>query len=129
MPKEFLYRGYTLEELKKMSIQEFAKIAKARVRRKLLRGLTEQEKKFLEKILKDPEKFHKTHLRDMVILPQMVGMKIGVYNGKEFVPVVIKPEMIGHRLGEFAPTCKKVKHSAPGIGATKSTKFYAAKPT
>jgi len=63
----------------------------------------------------------------MVILPEMVGAKIGVYNGKEFVPVVIKPEMIGHRLGEFALTCKKVEHSAPGVSATRGSKHIPLK--
>jgi len=129
MAKEFRFRGKSLEELRKMSIEEFAKLLTSKERRSLLRGLTEQQKKLLEKIKKYPDKFHKTHLRDMVILPQMVGAKIGVYNGKEWVPVHIKPEMIGRRLGEFSIPIKKVKHSAPGIGATRGSKFYASKPT
>lgn len=126
MPKEFTYRGYNLEELRKMSIEEFSKLVKARARR-ALKELTHSQKKLLEKIKKDPKKFYKTHERDMVILPQMVGCTIGVYNGKEFVPVTIKPEMIGHRLGEFSLTTKKVKHSAPGVGASRSTKHIAVK--
>ncbi|MCS7106149.1 MAG: 30S ribosomal protein S19 [Candidatus Aenigmarchaeota archaeon] len=134
MAKVFTYRGYTLEELKKMSINEFAKLLSARERRSLLRGLTERQKKLLEDIRKNPDKFHKTHERDMVILPEMVGAKIGVYVGGakagesgKWVPIVITPEMIGHRLGEFAPTCKRVKHSAPGIGATRGSKHVAIK--
>lgn len=124
--KEFKYRGYTLEELKQMSLNELSKILKARARRKIRRGFTEEEKKFLEKIRKAPEnKFIKTHLRDMLILPEMVGRTIGVYNGKEFVPVKITPAMIGYRLGDFAHTVKKVEHSAPGIGATRGSKFAA----
>ncbi|MEM7818176.1 MAG: 30S ribosomal protein S19, partial [Candidatus Aenigmatarchaeota archaeon] len=104
----------------------------ARVRRKILkRGFTEQEKKFLEKIKeikqKNPNKFIKTHLRQMPILPIMVGLTIGVHNGKEFVPVKIRPEMIGRRLGEFSITIKEVKHSGPGIGATRGTKFLSVK--
>lgn len=131
MPKEFRFRGYTLKELKQMSIQEFAKLLKARERRALLRGLTEPQRKLLEKIKKEPNKFHKTHCRDMIILPQMVGAKIGVYRGGKageespWVSLVIKPEMIGHRLGEFAIPVKKVVHSAPGIGASRSSKHYA----
>ena len=91
--------------------------------------MDEQHKKLLKKIEKaNPEKdVVKTHLRDMVIVPSMVGKKIAIYNGKEFIYVTIRPEMIGHRLGEFAPTRKPVKHSAAGIGATRSTKFLAAK--
>ncbi len=127
MPKEFTYRGYTLEELKKMDMNEFSKLLKSRARRALKRGLTHSQKKLLEKIRKDPTKFYKTHERDMVILPEMVGCTIGVHNGKEFVPVKIVPEMIGHRLGEFAPTTKRVKHSAPGVGASRATKHIAVK--
>ncbi len=126
--KEFRFRGYTLEELQKMSLEEFAELLTARVRRHLKRGLTHAEKKLLEKIRKTPkDKFIKTHARDMIILPEMVGITIGVHNGKEFVPVTITPEMIGHRLGEFALTRKPVQHSGPGIGASKSTKHVGRK--
>lgn len=124
-----MFRGKTLEELQKMSIQEFAKLLPSKERRSLLRGLKENQLKLLENIKKYPDKFHKTHLRDLIILPQMVGAKIGVYNGKEWVSVYITPEMIGHRLGEFSHPTKRVKHSAPGIGATRGSKFYASKPT
>ena len=127
MPKkEFRYRGYTLEELKQMSLNELAKVLNAKARRKIRRGFTEEERKLLEKIRKSPEnKFIRTHLRDMIILPEMVGRTIGVYNGKEFVSIKITPEMIGYRLGDFAHTVKKVEHSAPGIGATRGSKFAA----
>ncbi len=126
--KEFRYRGYTLEELQKMSLAELAKLFTARQRRHLKRGLTDAEKKLLQKIRKTPaDKFIKTHVRDMIILPEMVGRTIGVHNGKEFVPVTITPEMIGHRLGEFAMVNKPVKHSGPGIGASKSTKHVSRK--
>ncbi|RLG18613.1 30S ribosomal protein S19 [Nanoarchaeota archaeon] len=125
MAKVFKYRGYTIEQLQQMSLKEFAKLLPARERRSLLRGLTEEQKKLLKKIeafkagkLKKPIK---THCRDMIILPQMVGVKIGVHNGKEFKFIEIKPEMIGHRLGEFVLTTKKVEHSAPGVGATRSS--------
>ncbi|MBU5682408.1 MAG: 30S ribosomal protein S19 [Candidatus Aenigmarchaeota archaeon] len=130
---EFRLRGYTLEELEKMSLEDLAKkVFDSRTRRKILkRGFIEQEKKFLEKIKeikqKNPNKFIKTHLRQMVILPIMVGLTIGVHNGKEFVPVKIKPEMIGRRLGEFSIPIKEVKHGGPGIGATRGTKFLSVK--
>ncbi|MDI6798612.1 MAG: 30S ribosomal protein S19 [Candidatus Aenigmarchaeota archaeon] len=129
MPKVFSYRGYTLEQLKQMSIDEFTRLLPARERRALKRGLTEQQKKLLENIRKYPDKFHKTHVRDMIILPEMVGTKIGVFTGikKEWASIVISPEMIGHRLGEFAITCKRVKHSAPGIGATRGSKHVPMK--
>lgn len=127
MVKEFKYRGLTLEELKKMSIDEFAKLVTSRERRSLKRGLTEQQKKLLEDIRKQPEQFHKTHVRDMVILPEMVGAKLGVFSGKEWVNIVIQPEMIGHRIGEFSIPIKRVKHSAPGIGASRGSKHIAVK--
>lgn len=127
MPK-FTYRGRSLEELMKMDINEFVELLPARERRSLKRGLTERQKKLLEKIRKYKNKrVIRTHDRDMIILPEMVGAKIGVHNGKEFVVIEIKPEMIGHRLGEFAPTRKRVQHSAPGFGATRSSKFVPIK--
>lgn len=134
MVKEFLFRGKTLEELKKMTIEEFARLLNSSGRRALKRGLTDQQKKFLENIRKDPEKFHKTHVKDMIILPEMVGVKIGIYvggskeeKGGKWASITIKPEMIGRRLGEFVLTTKRVRHSAPGLGATKGSKFFASK--
>jgi small subunit ribosomal protein S19 len=126
MPK-FVFVGKSLEEIEKMDLGEFSKLLKSRQRRSLKRGLTETQKKLLERIRKNPEKFHRTHCRDMVILPEMIGAKLGVHNGKEYVPLEIKPEMLGHRLGEFVLTRKKVTHSAPGFGATRSSKFVPLK--
>jgi small subunit ribosomal protein S19 len=57
----------------------------------------------------------------LVIIPELVGRTVKIYNGKEWVMVLIEPEMLGHRLGEFALTRRMVRHSAPGIGATKSS--------
>jgi len=134
MVKEFHYRGLTLEELKKMSIDEVGKLLPSRARRSLKKGLTEQQKKLLENIRKNPDKFHKTHVRDFIILPEMVGAKIGVYKGGakagdsgKWVNVVIAPEMIGHRTGEYSIPIGRVKHSAPGIGASKGSKHIATK--
>jgi small subunit ribosomal protein S19 len=115
-----------------MSTEEFSKLLNASERRSLKRGLTDAERKLLEKMRKTPDKFHKTHCREMVIFPEMVGTKFGVFIGRKkeeggWVTVDITPEMVGHRLGEFAITCKRVKHSAPGIGATKGSKFIATK--
>ena len=127
MPKKFTYRGLSIEELQKLSIDEFAKLVKSRTRRALKRGFTSQQKILLGNIRKDPQKFHKTHVRDIVILPEMVGVKIGVHNGKEWVTVDIAPEMVAHRLGDFAITCKRVKHSTPGIGASRGSKHISVK--
>ena len=117
--KEFRYRGKTLEELKALSIKEFALLLPARQRRSLLRGLSEPQKKLLTAFEK--REAPKTHCRDMIILPQMVGKRVQIHNGKAFISVVIDKEMIGHYLGEFALTRKGVEHHAPGIGATRSS--------
>jgi small subunit ribosomal protein S19 len=131
MVREFTYRGYTLEQLQQMSMDEFIKLLPSRQRRSLKRGLTEAQRKLLEKVRKYKRlginKPIRTHARDMVILPEMVGMTIAVHNGKDFVPVEIVPEMIGHRLGEFAITNKRVIHGRPGVGATKSSMYVPLK--
>ena len=118
--KEFTYRGKTLNELKNMSLEELMILLPARERRKIRKGFTEQEKKFLNKISKGKMRI-KTQCRDMIILPGMVGLTIGIHNGKQFVDTLIVPEMIGHRLGELSMTRKRVMHHAPGIGSTKSS--------
>ncbi len=124
---KFAYKGKSEEDIQKLSIDEFSQLITSRARRALKRGFPADQKKLLEEIRKNPQKFHKTHSRDMVIIPEMLGTKIGVYNGKEFVAIDIKDYMLGHRLGEFAVTRKQVKHSSPGFGATKSSKFVPLK--
>jgi len=132
---EFRYRGYTLEELQQMPLREFAKLLPARQRRTLLRGLTPQQKKLAMKIKKARRLLNKgkeprtirTHCRDFVITPDMVGLTFGIYNGKEFVEVKVSPEMVGHYLGEFALTRKPVQHGSPGMGATRSSMFVPIK--
>ncbi|MGC9310283.1 MAG: 30S ribosomal protein S19 [Candidatus Aenigmatarchaeota archaeon] len=125
---EFLYRGKNPETL---SREEFIALLPSREKRKVARGFTEQEKKLLEKVgqYKDQKgkKFIKTHCRDMIILPEMIGHKIGVHKGKEFYALDIAPEMVGRRLGEFALTRVGLKHGAAGIGASHGTKFSASK--
>ena len=124
--KDFSYKGKTFEDLKKMSINEFANLLPARQRRTLKRGFNDANNSFLKKIRKD-KPYVETHCRDMIILPEMVGKLIKVHNGKEFLPVTIEMGMIGHYLGEFSPTRKKVAHSAPGIGATRSSASLSVK--
>ena len=126
MVKEFIYRGKSFEELKKMQLSELASLLPARQRRSLNRGLTPEQKKFLANIEKGKKKLQ-THCRDMIILPQMVGVLVKVHNGKEFVPINIVEWMIGHYLGEFASTRREPKHSAPGVGATKSSSHISVK--
>ena len=117
--KEFTYRGKGIEELRKLSLKEFAALLPSRQRRSLAKGLTDENKALLEDIRTKPNA--KTHVRSMIILPEMVGRSVKVYSGKEFVAVAITAEMLGHYLGEFVQTRKKVVHHAPGIGATKSS--------
>lgn len=124
--KEFLYRGKTIEELKKLSIEQFAELVPARERRSIKRGFTEQEKILLKK-MRNKESNIKTHCRDIVILPEMINNSISVYDGKNFIKLRIEAEMMGHRLGEFVLTRKKVSHSAPGIGATRSSASLSVK--
>ena len=124
--KEFTYRGKTLDELKALDVREFAKYLKSRQRRTVLRQFQEIEKfvsRANEKLGKD--KKLRTHKRDLVIVPGMVGMRIQIYDGHSFIPAEITGDMLGHRFGEFAVTRKKVSHGEAGIGATKGSKAKA----
>jgi small subunit ribosomal protein S19 len=134
MPKEFMYRGYNLEQLQVMSMDEFIRILPSRLRRSLQRGLAGEQRILLENIRKAKQAQEKgqktvvkTHSRDMVILPEMIGTLILVHNGKTFSSVEILPEMLGHYLGEFAITHKPVKHGSPGIGASRSSMYVPLK--
>ena len=131
MAKEMLFKGKTIEELMAMSIQDFSKLLPSRQRRSLKRGFTPLQKKLIAKVAKfragKTKKPVKTHCRDMVILPSMVGLMIHIHKGKMFEPVSIEIEMLGHYLGEFTMTRQKVQHSAPGIGATKSSAAVSVK--
>lgn len=120
--KEFTYRGKTVSELKELDVREFAKYLPSRERRSVLRHF-EVIEKFMKKfkVVGGKEKQVRTHLRDLVIVPGMVGQTIKVHNGKEFIPTKILGEMLGHRLGEFAVTRGRVTHGAAGIGATRSS--------
>lgn len=124
--KEFKYRGKSVEELKALSLNELAELFPARQRRKIKRGFTPQEKTFLEKVKSGKSKL-KTHCRDMIILPLMIEKTIEIYNGKEYVKVLIQPEMVGHYLGEMTYNRKRIAHSAPGIGATRSSAAMSVK--
>jgi small subunit ribosomal protein S19 len=124
--KEFSYKGKNEEELKRMSLDEFSKIVPSRIRRSIKRGFTENQKVLLKK-LRNGKNNVETHSRDIIILPEMIGKTIKVYNGKTFEMIIIMPDMLGHVLGEFAMTRREVKHSAPGIGATRSSAAISVK--
>ncbi len=131
MAKAFSFHGKTLEELQKLELKEFMQLIPARSRRSLKHGFTEQQKKLLLKIDKTLQGTYKkpirTHCRDMVILPKMVGLTIQIHAGNKFLPIIIQPEAVGLCLGELTMTRAKVQHSAPGIGATKSSSAISVK--
>lgn len=126
--KTKFYRGKTIEELKQLDTREFAKLLKSRNRRAIMRKYDVVEA-FVQRCEKEVAKNKqiKTQKRDLVIVPRLVGMTIAVHSGKEYFPVKITEEMLGHRLGEFALTRKKVQHGAPGVGATKSSSSLSVK--
>lgn len=128
MAKEFLYRGKNLEELQRLDVREFAKMLPSREKRSVLRQFQEIEK-FINRCNKKVanKKQIRTHLRHIVITPHLVGMTINVHKGNGYEIVKITEDMIGHRLGEFAPTRSKVKHGAAGIGATRSSASRSVK--
>ena len=129
---EFTYRGHTLEDLQSMTIEEVAELLPARQRRTISRGLSVEQEKLLaeargageEETANDPIR---THLRDMPIVPDMVGVTFAVHNGQAFERVKVEPEMLGHYLGEFQLTRQSVEHGQAGIGATRSSKFVPLK--
>ncbi|HUI22930.1 MAG TPA: 30S ribosomal protein S19 [Nitrososphaerales archaeon] len=131
MPKEFRYRGKSLEELNSMSTEALLELLPSRARRSLNRGVSDEKRKLLEdaRAMKDGKRQGeiKTHARDMIVLPTMVGLTISVHNGREFVPLEIRPEMIGRYLGEYVITNKKVVHGTPGIGASRSSLYVPLK--
>ncbi len=131
MPREYKYRGYSLDQLQGMSFETFLGLLPSRQRRSLNRGISDEKKKLIEQSRLAKEGKLKgqirTHARDMVILPYMAGLNLLVHSGKEFVPLEIKPEMIGHYLGEYVITNKKVQHGTPGIGASRSSLYVPLK--
>ncbi len=125
--EEFNFRGCTLEELQAMPLEELLELVTARARRSITRGLTEEHRKLLKQIVDEPTAVHKTHRREMLVFPQMVGTTVAIHNGKEYKEVLIQPEMVGHYLGEFALTRRFERHAGPGVGATRSSKFIPLK--
>ncbi|AAV46524.1 MULTISPECIES: 30S ribosomal protein S19 [Haloarcula] len=129
---EFSFRGHTLDELQEMELEEVAELLPARQRRSIVRGLTEEKHKLLEKAREAGEEETandpiRTHLRDMPVVPEMVGLTFAVHDGQNFERVKVEPEMLGHYLGEFQLTRSSVEHGQAGIGATRSSKFVPLK--
>lgn len=135
MVREFRFRGYNQDQLKSISIEALLPLLNARQRRSLNKRvgkyMSEQKRKLREEIkLAISGKLNnklKTHVRDMIILPDMIGLSVSVHNGKEFFDVNIRPEMVGHYLGEYAITNKRVQHGSPGVGSSRSSLYVPLK--
>ena len=129
MVKEFTYHVLSKEELSNIPNEKLLKLFTARVRRSLTRGTMSDDKKKLMEELKDENNKNpiKTHLRDVIILPYMVGVTVHIFSGKEFVPIIITIQMVGHYLGEYVITNKRVNHGAPGVGASRSSLYVPLK--
>jgi small subunit ribosomal protein S19 len=135
MVREFKFKGYSLEQLQSLSIENLLPLLNSRQRRSLDKRvssyMTDEKRKLREKLklARDGKLKGKlrTHARDMIILPDMVGLTIYVHNGKDFVEVTMKPEMIGHYIGEYAITNKRVQHGTPGVGASRSSLYVPLK--
>lgn len=126
--KEFTLRGRTLADLLGMPLEELGKLLPSRQRRTIRRGFNEDQKTLIDKVTgAEKGKVVRTHCRDVLILPAFVGKRVAVFSGKEFREVEMRPEMIGHYLGEFVLTRRFEKHSGPGVGATRSSKFLPLK--
>jgi small subunit ribosomal protein S19 len=135
LAREFRYKGYSGEQIQKLSIETLMPLLNSRQRRSLDRRLstymTDEKRKFREELKLSREgkltSPLKTHLRDMIILPDMIGLSVLVHNGKEFIPFTIRPEMVGHYLGEYSITNKRVQHGSPGVGSSRSSLYVPLK--
>ena len=131
MVREFTYRGLSQKELEELSLDKLLKLFPARIRRSLTRGINDNKRKLIGEIKAAKEgKLNtpiNTHLRDVLILPAMVGVTLNVFSGKEFKPVTITTEMVSHYLGEYVITNKRVSHGAPGVGASRSSLYVPLK--
>ncbi|HEV2449372.1 MAG TPA: 30S ribosomal protein S19 [Thermoplasmata archaeon] len=126
--REFTLRGKTLPELQALSLVDLGQMLNSRARRSIRRGFTPDVQRFLERMREAPaDKPLRTHCRDAMVLPEHVGRRVAIHNGKEFKEVEVRPEMIGHLYGEFSLTRRFEKHSGPGVGATRSSKFMPLK--
>ena len=131
MVREFTYRGLSQKELEELPLDKLLKLFPSRIRRSLTRGINDGKRKLIGEIKATKEGKLKTpintHLRDLIILPYMVGTTVNVFSGKEFVPVTITTEMVSHYLGEYVITNKRVSHGAPGVGASRSSLYVPLK--
>ena len=132
---KFNYKGRKLEELKKLSDEELMSLMPSNARRSLKRGQVKKNPALFKKINKAIKELSNgeqktninTHFRSLVLTPKMVGLTINIHRGNEFRKIVVLEKMIGQYAGEFVLTRKMVKHSSPGVGASRSSKFIPVK--
>jgi small subunit ribosomal protein S19 len=124
--KEFLYRGKSLDEIQGMTLDEFVQLLPARARRTVTRGMVDKNPRFFRHLDRGDGTI-KTHSRELVVLPSMITKTISIHDGKSFVDVPVTIEMVGHKIGEFAPTRRTTKHTGVGVGATRSSKYMPLK--
>ena len=131
MAKKFDYKGIELAELQKVPSDKLFELLNSRQRRSLKRGLSDNKKKLISEIKATKEGNNKnpirTHQRDIIVLPYMVGVTLNVFSGKEFTPITLSTEMIGHYIGEYVITNKRVNHGAPGVGSSRSSLYVPLK--
>ena len=131
MVREFTYHGLSQKELEELPLEKLLKLFSARARRSLIRGINDGKRKLIEEIKATKAGNLKTtintHIRDLIVMPFMIGVTINVFSGKEFVPVTITTEMVGHYAGEYVITNKRVNHGAPGVGASRSSLYVPLK--
>ena len=119
--KEITFKGKTAEELKKLDVREFAKLLRSRQRRTVLRNFQEHEnfvKRALTQVGKG-KKTIKTHRRDLVVVPGLIGLKLQIYNGREFIPFEVTVQSLGHKFGEFSPSRARARHNKDEKGKKK----------
>ena len=132
--KKFTYRGVDLDKLLDLDYAQLVEMFNARQRRRFRRGISFKYNELKKKLLAAKKAVQgmppntkptpvKTHLRNMIVLPDMIGSIVAVYNGKHFNVVEVKPQMVGHYLGEFSITYKPTAHGRPGIGSSTSSRF------
>ena len=120
--KRFTYRGLELEQLCEMKDEQLFELFTSRARRKMRRsrGMQGPYRKLVEKVAAAAKRtvpgekppVVKTHLRNALIMPCMVGGVVAIYNGREFKEVEIKFDMIGRYLAEFSITYKPTLRKA-----------------
>merc|ERR1712146_356863 len=121
--RRYTFRGLELDDLLKLDQGSMFQLFRSRIRRKLNRskGFKGKYQKLAEKLRKSKLNLQpgekppmvKTHLRNCVITPDMIGAIVGVYTGKEYKPTEIKFDMVGTYMGEYAMTYNPTLHNRP----------------